>query len=81
MQIHASSGTADLNKFMKCAQLLITIDNCESSQTALVELKNELSVLREQMALLTDQVAALRVNQTQRSQLYAAVIVTVVLCN
>ena len=67
MQIHASGEMSDLDKVMECTWLLLTIhiDNGLSAQTAaLLEQTNGLSVLRDQMALLTDQVAALRVNQT-----------------
>ena len=68
-QIHASGETSDLDKVMERARLLLTIniDNGQSAQTAaLLEQINELSVLRDQMALLTDQLAALRVIQTPR---------------
>ena len=67
MQIRASGETSDLDKVMERARLLLTMENRQPQQTAtMVEQTNELSVLREQMALLTDQVAALRVNQTPR---------------
>jgi len=68
-QIRASGETSDLDKVMERARLLLTIhiDNGQSAQTAaLLEQTNELSVLCDQMALLTDQVAALRVSQTPR---------------
>ena len=50
---------------MERAGLLLMIDTCQPSHTAaLMEKTNELSLLHEQMALLTDQVVAFRVNQT-----------------
>ena len=51
MQICVSNESSNLDKVMECAQLLLTVDNtnCYFSRKT-----NELSVLREQMDLLTE---------------------------
>jgi len=59
MQIWASGETSNLDKVKEWARLLLTVENHQPQHTAAMaplEQANELSVLREKMALLTDQI-------------------------
>jgi len=79
MQIRASGETSDLDKVMERVCLLLTVENRQPQHTtAMVPLEqtNELSALREQMALFTDQVAALTVKQTPQKPVIRCFIVT-----